>query len=258
MYWYEITLETDADKLDEGILFFNNLDIWSLNIDDPNDMITHQNQVRWDYIDEKLLERDMTKAHVKYYTEDENEALEIRKKAISDGFSCSVDKLKAEDWENGWKKYYKPFKLGEKVVIIPAWEEYDIQNPNIEFPNLIAPDVYFYDRDSVTMGRGNIINTRSAISCDCVFGDFNLSVFDNVFGHDSQIGNFNIFFTGTRISGNVKIGDENIFGASSTVLQNLKIGNGNTLAASSLLVTPIGNDASCIGVPATKFNFKKQ
>lgn len=134
----------------------------------------------------------------------------------------------------------------------------NIQNPNIEFPNLIAPDVYFYDRNSVTMGRGNIINTRSAISSDCVFGDFNLSVFDNVFGHDSQIGNFNVFFTGTRISGNVKIGDENIFGASSTVLQNLKIGNGNTLAASSLLVTPIGNDASCIGVPATKFNFKKQ
>lgn len=132
-----------------------------------------------------------------------------------------------------------------------------IQNPHIEFPNLIAPDVHFRNRDSVKFGRGNIINTRSAISCDCVFGDFNLSVFDNVFGHDFLLGDFNVFFTGTRISGNVKIGNANIFGSSAVVLQNLKIGNGNTLAASSLLVASVGDDASYIGVPATKFNFKK-
>lgn len=132
-----------------------------------------------------------------------------------------------------------------------------IRNPRIEFPNLIAPDVHFHDRASVKWGCGNIINTRSAISCDCVFGNFNLSVFDNIFGHDSRIGDFNIFFTGTRISGNVTIGQGNVFGAGTTILQNLKIGNGNTIAAASLLVTPVANNASYIGVPATKFNFKK-
>lgn len=135
--------------------------------------------------------------------------------------------------------------------LVPA-----VHNPNIEFPNLIAPDVHFHARDRVKLGRGNILNTRAALSCDCSFGDFNLCVFDNTFGHDSLIGDFNIFFTGTRISGNVKIGDGNVFGASSTVLQNLKIGDGNTLAAASLLITPAGNDASYIGVPAKKFNFK--
>lgn len=133
----------------------------------------------------------------------------------------------------------------------------NVKNPNVDFPNLIAPDAHFRDRDSVKFGRGNIINTRSSVSCDCSFGDFNLSVFDNVFGHDSAIGNFNVFFTKAGISGNVKIGDENIFGASSTVLQNVKIGNGNTLAAASLLVSSVADDASYIGVPATKFNFKK-
>jgi len=192
MYWYEITLETDADKLDEGILFFNNLDIWSLNIDDPNDMITHQNQVRWDYIDEKLLERDMTKAHVKYYTEDENEALEIRKKAISDGFSCSVDKLKAEDWENGWKKYYKPFKLGEKVVIIPAWEEYELKDG--ELPVILDSGMAFgtgtHETTKMCIGfiekyisnESNVldIGTGSGILSICAarFGNKNITAID--------------------------------------------------------------------------------
>lgn len=130
-----------------------------------------------------------------------------------------------------------------------------VKNPKIEFPNLIAPDVHFRERASVKFGRGNIINTRSAISCDCVFGDFNLSVFDNSFGHDMRVGSFNIFFTGTRLSGNVRIGDGNVFGVSSTVLQNLSVGNGNTLGASSLLIAPAGDNATFIGVPAKKFSF---
>lgn len=130
-----------------------------------------------------------------------------------------------------------------------------VKNPRIEFPNLIAPDVHFRERESVRFGRGNIINTRSAISCDCVFGDFNLSVFDNVFGHDMSVGNFNVFFTGTRLSGRVQVGDENVFGASSTVLQNLSVGNRNTLGGASLLVASVKDDATLVGVPAKKFSF---
>ena len=29
-----------------------------------------------------------------------------------------------EDWANSWKAYYKPIKIGEKIVICPAWERY--------------------------------------------------------------------------------------------------------------------------------------
>lgn len=27
-------------------------------------------------------------------------------------------------WINGWKKYYHPFKISEHIVIVPSWEEY--------------------------------------------------------------------------------------------------------------------------------------
>lgn len=30
-----------------------------------------------------------------------------------------------EDWANNWKKYYKPTKVGEKIVVKPIWEEYE-------------------------------------------------------------------------------------------------------------------------------------
>lgn len=35
------------------------------------------------------------------------------------------------DWQNTWKKYYKPTKIGHNVVIVPEWEEYNAQKDDI-------------------------------------------------------------------------------------------------------------------------------
>lgn len=32
--------------------------------------------------------------------------------------------LEDEVWQDGWKQYYKPFRVGERLVIKPTWEEY--------------------------------------------------------------------------------------------------------------------------------------
>ncbi len=29
-----------------------------------------------------------------------------------------------EDWSNNWKQYYKPFRIGERLVVKPSWEPY--------------------------------------------------------------------------------------------------------------------------------------
>ncbi len=38
--------------------------------------------------------------------------------------SWSFEVVKEEDWDNNWRKFYKPFRLGQKMVIKPSWEEY--------------------------------------------------------------------------------------------------------------------------------------
>ena len=35
-----------------------------------------------------------------------------------------MDEVRNEDWEESWKKYYHTFKIGERLVIKPSWEEY--------------------------------------------------------------------------------------------------------------------------------------
>jgi len=30
-----------------------------------------------------------------------------------------------EDWSNAWRKYYKPFRLSERIMVKPSWEEFE-------------------------------------------------------------------------------------------------------------------------------------
>ena len=38
---------------------------------------------------------------------------------------AELSSIREEDWANNWKQYFKPVKIGEKLVIKPSWEEYD-------------------------------------------------------------------------------------------------------------------------------------
>lgn len=39
--------------------------------------------------------------------------------------------LNDESWQDSWKQYYKPFKVGERLVIKPQWEPYEREDGDI-------------------------------------------------------------------------------------------------------------------------------
>ncbi len=131
-----------------------------------------------------------------------------------------------------------------------------ITNPNIDFPNLIAPDVILMDPNNVSIGRGNIICTGCLISCNTKIGDFNCFNDFVSIGHDTTIGNYNAFMTATRVSGIVTIGDCNFFGVNSCMVQGVKVGNNTTLAAGSALIRRTKDGFTYIGVPANAMIIK--
>ncbi len=125
-----------------------------------------------------------------------------------------------------------------------------ITNPNISFPNYIHPSVSFYDKESFSMGKGNIIAHLGLISFDVKLGDFNIFNTRASIGHHVQIGSFNTFNPNIQLSGNVNIGDMNVFGLNVGVIPKKKIGNGNTIGAGSILLRSIKDDSLYIGNPA--------
>lgn len=42
----------------------------------------------------------------------------------SGSLSVSVTQVQDEDWSGNWKKYYKPIRVGKRLVIQPVWESY--------------------------------------------------------------------------------------------------------------------------------------
>ena len=131
----------------------------------------------------------------------------------------------------------------------------NITNPNIEYPNLISPDLIYLDEDNVTLGKGNIISFGNIISCNVSIGNFNILNWSNTIGHDVKIQDYNAFMPCVKISGEVSIGDRNFFGVGSTVLQQITIGDDTIIGANSLILRKTKNGMTYVGNPATIVNY---
>lgn len=127
-----------------------------------------------------------------------------------------------------------------------------ISNSLIDFPNLIAPNVILFDRNTVKMGQGNIIFFGCRLSCDVSIGNFNLFNGAVSLGHDVSLGSFNILSPSTRISGDCVVGDENFFGVQAIVLQGKKIGSNTRIGTNSVVMRDTKDGFLYFGNPAKK------
>lgn len=127
-----------------------------------------------------------------------------------------------------------------------------IANPYIHYPNIIAPNVHFFDFNNFRIGKGNVISFGARISCDVSLGDFNLLNGTVGIGHDVSIGSYNIVGPGVRFSGDCRIGDCNFFGVESILLQGLRVGENTVIGAGSVVMRSTKDFSTYFGNPAKK------
>lgn len=102
-----------------------------LMIEDYSDIDENLKSMYGDLIDEQILNADKTKAAVSIFIPDErnpSEAISHLKTRFAElqiDATLDVIGVKEEDWAGSWKKYYKPLRIGERLVVVPAWEKYD-------------------------------------------------------------------------------------------------------------------------------------
>ncbi|MEG1276241.1 MAG: 50S ribosomal protein L11 methyltransferase [Ruthenibacterium sp.] len=83
-----------------------------------------------DLIEQDLLDKDRTKVLVHlYFSPDENaaELIELVQSRLSREeipFALARQGVQQEDWETGWKAYYHPLEIGNRLAIVPSWEDY--------------------------------------------------------------------------------------------------------------------------------------
>lgn len=142
--WIEIKVITTSGALEPVSGIFYWLDVKGVAIEDPNDIkLKEQNPLSWDFADFNIFEFGEDAAVVKGYFPEEEDIESIKNiiiKKLNELKEMGIDvgegrlvtrKVNEEDWSTSWKKYYKPLKLGNKIVIKPTWEEYTVNEGEI-------------------------------------------------------------------------------------------------------------------------------
>lgn len=158
---------------------------------------------------------------------------------------------------NSWKNPLSvAISIGKPSTIKHIVES--IINPNVDFPNIVSNDVCWFDKDSVKLGKGNIITMDCQLSCNIEIGNFNVFNCRVNIGHDTRIGNFNSVMTDAKIAGACDVGDYNYIGVNAVILQGLKVGNNTTVAAGSVIMRRTKDGYTYIGVPANAWVMTKK
>jgi len=144
MKWIEVKIKTTTEAVEVVSNILYDVGVGGVVIEDSNDLILQDKDLgNWDYIDESLLENKFDGAIVKGYLpegEDLLDKLGFIKDSVEKIPLYNLDKglgevttseMFEEDWEDAWKQYYKPKKIGEKIVIKPTWENYEASSDEI-------------------------------------------------------------------------------------------------------------------------------
>ncbi len=102
----------------------------NLMIEDYSDIDENLKTCYGELIDEKILTADKTVASVSIFVPSDrsymDDMADIRQRMESVGLHGRMEivGINEDDWAHSWKQYYKPIKVGDRIVICPAWEDY--------------------------------------------------------------------------------------------------------------------------------------
>lgn len=134
--WTQIKVTVPLEQLDELVAIMSMISN-QLQIEDYSDIDLAS--CYGDLIDESILNADKTIASVSVYVaghrpvNDELAFLRERmaQAGLAESAKIELNGVNEQDWANAWRAYYKPLHIGERMVIVPAWEEYEPRDGEI-------------------------------------------------------------------------------------------------------------------------------
>ena len=135
MEWTDIRLTVAKADADNAEAVATMIAEGGIYIEDYSDLEREAMEIAHiDLIDEELLAKDRTKGIVHIYIDPQDHPQEaaafLTERLAAAGIENEIDltPCKNADWENNWKQYFHPIKIGERLLIRPTWEdEYDAE-----------------------------------------------------------------------------------------------------------------------------------
>ncbi len=143
MDFLQTDVYTESKAVDVLVMQLSELGITGFVIHDSADFdeFLNDKNANWDYVDDELMGLKTVPTHITLYLQDNAQGLETLaelKGALAElrtknpdfygSLEIHIDSVREEDWANNWKQYYKPFNVGEKLIVKPSWEDVSPQD----------------------------------------------------------------------------------------------------------------------------------
>ena len=155
MRYIEVTVNTPEEEIDLRCQQMADMGAGGFVIENEADFqaFLENNHQYWDYVDQELEDKFKGLSRIKCYLTDDEEGLAVLR-AIKAAYSdVETGFVEDSDWENNWREYYKPIEVGEKLVVVPEWEEIPMDG---RLPLRLDPGLIF--------GTGSHATTRMCLA----------------------------------------------------------------------------------------------
>lgn len=149
MKWTQVKVTTTNEAIEALSEIINDCGVGGVQIEDDIDLknFLENNYLNWDYVDEELANKKESDTIITFYVSQNeygknmlDEVLEKLENLKKEDFGLDFgtldlfyNNLDDEEFLNSWKKYYRPFKMGERIVVCPSWETYELKENEIMF-----------------------------------------------------------------------------------------------------------------------------
>lgn len=132
--WNELIIKTEYDEFPKLESYLYENEIYSFEIIDPRIENIDNREGRWDFIEDDIFKSEFDGITVKIYSSSEDKDTLKNYKSEIDSLNLGITELNLiddEDWKNNWKNFYKVQEIGENLVIVPEWEDYENKDNRI-------------------------------------------------------------------------------------------------------------------------------
>lgn len=139
MNWIELNIYTATEGIDPlcGVLMGLGINGFVIKDADDFEEFLNNKEGNWDYIDDDLMNLKNCETAVTVYLPENSQGADcfsaiktelknLKSRDTNNAFGrleYDLANVSEEDWANNWKKYFKPLRIGKKLLVKPSWEE---------------------------------------------------------------------------------------------------------------------------------------
>ena len=132
MEWTDIRLTVSKADAEAAEAVATMIAEGGIYIEDYSDIEEQVAQIAHvDLIEQELLDKPRDTVIIHMYLEPGASPVETlaliaaRMEAAGIPYTSETEGVEQEDWQNGWRKYYHPMDVGQRLAIVPSWQDYD-------------------------------------------------------------------------------------------------------------------------------------